>query len=493
MKTTDDLDLRSDELGLRLSAWMDATAPTREPAGLVAGAVGRTGSVRQRPAFLVRTGLREGRFAVPDLSPRVKLLILAALLLVAVGAAAAVGARLLAPPAPIDRSRNTQLIAQGGAIFYSVMDIPSRPYNHLHVVNADGTGDHEVAQGGCPIFSTDGSRMSYWSGWAETRQLVIANADGSSPGVVSWIKATDRRVSPIIVGISTAALSPDFAQVAWLKSSLKPSPNPNEVWVTPVSGPPGVLVAPKSKIANEEYTDLIWSPDGRRLAIVGMSPAVDPNGSDSGSYRSSIYVVDADGSNLRRVSARPGWDSAQVSWSPDGRYLAFDGTPDGSPLPSLPMGSLYPPLDVFVIGADGTGERNLTNTTSETERDPLWSPDGSRLAYSGPFEGDVPPGSPIMIVRIADGAPVGQAVRGPDTAHFQWSPDGEQLLMIDSQETTSNGATLEQDLPASGQPQTFDSQIRLIDAEFGAAPVTVRTVPNLIASCVGWQPQQPQQ
>jgi hypothetical protein len=61
MKTTDDFDLRADELGLRLSAWMATTAPTREPAGLVAGAVGRTGSVRQRPAFLVRAGLPGGR------------------------------------------------------------------------------------------------------------------------------------------------------------------------------------------------------------------------------------------------------------------------------------------------------------------------------------------------------------------------------------------------------------------------------------------------
>ena len=60
MKTTDDFDLRSDELALRLSAWMTATSPTREPAGLVAGVVDRTGSVRQRPAFLVRTGVVDG-------------------------------------------------------------------------------------------------------------------------------------------------------------------------------------------------------------------------------------------------------------------------------------------------------------------------------------------------------------------------------------------------------------------------------------------------
>lgn len=107
MKTTDDLDLRSDDLALRLSDWMAATAPTREPEGLVAGALSRTESVRQRPSFLARAGLREGRFSLPVLSPQARLVALAVLLLVAVGAAVAVGARLLAPPAPIELTSRT--------------------------------------------------------------------------------------------------------------------------------------------------------------------------------------------------------------------------------------------------------------------------------------------------------------------------------------------------------------------------------------------------
>jgi len=107
MKTTDDFDLGYDDLGPRLSAWMASAAPIREPAGLVGGALHRTGSIRQRPAFLVRTGIREGRFALPVLSPWAKVLLLAALLLAAVGAAAAVGAQLIAPPPPIERSSRT--------------------------------------------------------------------------------------------------------------------------------------------------------------------------------------------------------------------------------------------------------------------------------------------------------------------------------------------------------------------------------------------------
>jgi len=223
-----------------------------------------------------------------------------------------------------------------------------------------------------------------------------------------------------------------------------------------------------------------------------MSTVVDPSGSNSGEYRSSIYVVDADGSNLRRLSARPGWDTVQLSWSPDGRYLAYDGTPDGSPVPSLANGTTgqMPPLDVFVIRADGSGELNVTNTTSATERGPKWSPDGSRLAYYGQ-DVDGEPGWPVATIRMVDGVPTGQAALGPVSGDFVWSPDGARLLLLDSQDTsTSTGVILEQDLPQGNQPQTFDSQIRSIDAEFREAPVTLFADNHLIA-CVTWMRPQP--
>lgn len=373
------------------------------------------------------------------------------------------------------RSDPTKLLSgRNGAIAYTVSDIQARPYSHFHLANADGTDDHEVAQGACPTFSRNGSLLSYWSGSAETRELVIANADGSSPKVVPFVKGRS----------AIAGLSPDFSQVAWLKQVDPNTRQDAEVWVTPVSGGPGIRIAPKSDIPGESYSDPLWSPDGRHVAFGAMTSVDSPGGSNSGSYRSSIYVADVGGSRVRRLSARPGWDTIQLSWSPDSRYLAYDGTPDGSPLPSLgddtaDIASLYPPLDIFVIGADGTGERNLTNTNLATERGPEWSPDGSHLAYHGPFvDGDQ--GWPIATVRMADGVAVGQAVIGPVTAEFLWSPDGTSLLLSDSRET-SNGA----------QIQTFDSQIRSIDAELEEAPVALLSNHLNLIACLSWQRLEP--
>ena len=55
--------------------------------------------------------------------------------------------------------------------------------------------------------------------------------------------------------------------------------------------------------------------------------------------------------------------------SPDGRWIAYDTT--------------APQEDLFVLRADGSELRRLTNDTAK-DRVPHWSPDGSRLLFSQP-------------------------------------------------------------------------------------------------------------
>ena len=112
-------------------------------------------------------------------NPRRLLLAALALLLAALVVAIAGGA--FRPPADLPSGRN-------GAIVYAVGDISGPPYDHVHLVNADGRGDREIAQGSCPVFSRDG-QLAYMSGWwrDKTAQLQVTAADGSSPRVVPEI------------------------------------------------------------------------------------------------------------------------------------------------------------------------------------------------------------------------------------------------------------------------------------------------------------------
>jgi Tol biopolymer transport system component len=101
-----------------------------------------------------------------------------------------------------------------------------------------------------------------------------------------------------------------------------------------------------------EDRDPVWSPDGTQIAF-------------STSYGGStdIYVINADGSNLRRLTTKGGGGPA---WSPDGARIAF---------------SRYEPdSDLFVMNADGTEERQLTDTGRDRSVfSPDWSPDGTQI------------------------------------------------------------------------------------------------------------------
>jgi TolB protein len=88
----------------------------------------------------------------------------------------------------------------------------------------------------------------------------------------------------------------------------------------------------------------VWSSDGRKVVFVRAG---------------DVFVVNSDGTGLRKV----GRSGASPSWSPDGRWVVYASfrNRDG---------------DIYVVRADGSNERQLTNTKMH-EADPVWSPVGS--------------------------------------------------------------------------------------------------------------------
>jgi Tol biopolymer transport system component len=90
-----------------------------------------------------------------------------------------------------------------------------------------------------------------------------------------------------------------------------------------------------------------WSPDGRRIAF----------------WDDAIYVVNADGSGLRRLAQNAAFDAP--SWSPDGRKLTFVRLRHPKkirPATGTPPPPAWPAADLWVMNADGSGQRNLTHT-----------------------------------------------------------------------------------------------------------------------------------
>ena len=91
-----------------------------------------------------------------------------------------------------------------------------------------------------------------------------------------------------------------------------------------------------------------WSPDGRRIAFVSRRDG-----------NSEVYVMNADGSGKRNLTRDRASDD-YPTWSPDGRRIAFlRGRLHGNPVPGRDVRRWYL-YHLYVVNADGSGLRRLT-------------------------------------------------------------------------------------------------------------------------------------
>lgn len=144
------------------------------------------------------------------------------------------------------------------------------------------------------------------------------------------------------------------------------------------------------------------SPDGRHIAFTTYR---------YGGWK--IAVAEIDGSNARRLTQDPQY-AYDASWSPDGRQLVYRRIVNNGGAYFRGKG------DIFLINADGSGNRNLTNDESEHARNPAFSPDGSRIVYDA-FVGE----NLHIAIMNADGSNRARIGTGSDFAFApSWSPDG---------------------------------------------------------------------
>jgi TolB protein len=133
-----------------------------------------------------------------------------------------------------------------------------------------------------------------------------------------------------------------------------------------------------------------------------------------GTAEGDLWVMDADGSNRRQLTYSGRSIDSSPSWSPDGERIAFRTTRGESHAGG-------DTANIFVINADGSGERQLTPLKRDPRASgglfPAWSPSGDTIAFSN--------GLGINLVR-PDGTHLKRlGVQGECST---WSPDGTQVM-----------------------------------------------------------------
>lgn len=184
--------------------------------------------------------------------------------------------------------------------------------------------------------------------------------------------------------------------ILWLRAPHSANQSPSGWKVVPFTSLPGQAIAPT------------FSPDGSQIAFAW-------NGESGDTHQFDLYVKSVGSERLLRLTHRPS-RRLTPAWSPDGGSIAFvRDTGDA--------------VSLFIIPALGGPERRIvTNLALDSAMQISWSPDGRRLAYAAYG----PTGAPRIYTVSTDSLitqPLSPAPDCMEAGEPAFSPDGNQLAL----------------------------------------------------------------
>lgn len=208
----------------------------------------------------------------------------------------------------------------------------------------------------------------------------------------------------------------------------------------------GTQVAPEPRIIYSAYTDetpegALFSADidGANVRQMGERVVTELDVSADGQYVAydlfggsgggrDVYVLELATGQERRLTSGGEWNSQPV-WSPDGARLAFTAERGGV-------------FGVSVMNADGTNERRVSG--DESAESPAWSNEGDRIAYSLTDHPDQ-----RVVVADVDG-PIRRTIADRRAWSLDWGKDDAYLLAIGVLDENGNGGIVRLDSDGSG-------------------------------------------
>jgi Tol biopolymer transport system component len=268
-----------------------------------------------------------------------------------------------------------------------------------------------------PDWSSDGRLIAFSSDRGGEFDIHVMSESGADQSALAPFEAEDRgpRWPP-----APAPSVDELAIAAGVVSDLR------DLYIV---GAAGTRRSQITASGTRDDTMPDWSPDGGQLVFASnldgdydiyVTPPPGTGAPGSAGASQDAQVQAAGSGEPIRLTDHPGADM-HPSWSPDGTQIVYEAKGDEGD------------WDVWVMNADGSASRNLTANEPSHDGNPAWSPDGQRIAFSSNRGGDFD----IYVIN-ADGSgdPVRLTRAGGNDFHPAWSPDGTQIAYRSDSETT---------------------------------------------------------
>ena len=301
--------------------------------------------------------------------------------------------------------------------------------NNLYVMNADGSGQRNLTGLRCPTPTGLCDVLEYMLASPDGKQVAISlNVDEDKKSEIYLINienGAQTNLTKKLGSVDAFAWSPDGKQIALVAEQdvivldASRALSTNNIYIMNADD----TQVRRLTIDNttSQYSKLSWSPDGKKLAF-GMKSEL----SSGGFFSVGIHLMSISDGKLTALTRPSGIVAGDPIWSLDGRHILYDaGTASNN---------------LNVMNADGTDQIALTTNALSWLEDASWSPDGKKIVFSAlQFQAPCSKCSYIYVVN-ADGTNLIDLSKGSLSHDTEpsWSPDGKYIVFASKQNSSES-------------------------------------------------------
>jgi TolB protein len=243
----------------------------------------------------------------------------------------------------------------------------------IYVMSPDGSNPVRLTFGGADAVIGSAPYNSGGAGWSDQQKLIAFQSNRLAATPQIFVMNGDGSDPQLLVEFAGGAGFPSFSHNG-NKLCFHGLARPRDIYTVNLRGRAVTNLTRREQVPGEPVIpagDNIrcdWSPKHNTIAFTSNRDTL-----PGGAANEEIYVMDADGANVARLTNAAGSD-ANPAWSPEGDRIAFESNRSGRP-------------EIWLMDADGSNQVRLTNfdavesPTNVVVTKPTWSPDGTRISF----------------------------------------------------------------------------------------------------------------